>query len=111
MITRSASGFEIMKMCSPCTTGRFTSEQTVAHAHNDYLQMLIEAGWIGFAALSGFFIFIGKSARRIRQLDVQRIRCGFPGRGCLQRIDFNDVFTVFLILTCRSLPIASILLF
>jgi O-antigen ligase len=51
----------------------FTSEQTVAHAHNDYLQMLIETGWIGFAAIIGsFLIFIGKSARRIRQIDVRR---------------------------------------
>ncbi|MCB2148589.1 MAG: O-antigen ligase family protein [Deltaproteobacteria bacterium] len=46
------------------------SEKTVIHAHNDYLQLLIEAGWIGFMAImSGFWIFLGKRARRIRQLD------------------------------------------
>ena len=48
------------------------SEKTVIHAHNDYLQLLIEAGWIGFLALmGGFFIFLGKSARRIKQLDFK----------------------------------------
>jgi O-antigen ligase len=50
-----------------------TSDKTVMHAHNDHLQMLIEAGWIGFLALIGsFLIFIWKSARRIRQIDSRR---------------------------------------
>ena len=50
-----------------------TSDKTVIHAHNDYLQLLIETGWIGFfAIMSGFFIFLGKSARRIKQLDFRR---------------------------------------
>ena len=50
-----------------------TSEKTVIHAHNDYLQFLIETGWIGFSAIMiGFFIFLGKSARRIRHLDFKR---------------------------------------
>jgi len=48
----------------------FISGKTVTHAHNDYLQLLIETGWIGlFAAVGGFFIFLGKSAGRIRRLD------------------------------------------
>jgi hypothetical protein len=54
MITRSASGFEIMK-CVRRVQPVAHSEQTVAHAHNDYLQMLIETGWIGFAAIIGSF--------------------------------------------------------
>jgi O-antigen ligase len=50
-----------------------TSDKTVMHAHNDYLQLLIETGWIGFLAIiSGFFTFLGKSARRIKQIDVRR---------------------------------------
>ena len=50
-----------------------TSDRTVIHAHNDYLQLLIETGWIGFFAIMiGFFIFIVKSARRIKQLDFRR---------------------------------------
>jgi O-antigen ligase len=51
----------------------FTSDKTVMHAHNDYLQFLIETGWIGFLALmSSFFIFLGKSVRRINKLDFKR---------------------------------------
>ena len=51
----------------------FTSDKTVVHAHNDYLQLLVEAGWIGFSAIMiGFFIFLGKTARRIKQLDFNR---------------------------------------
>ena len=50
-----------------------TSDKTVIHAHNDYLQLLIETGWIGFFAIMiGFFIFLGKSARRIKQLDFRK---------------------------------------
>jgi O-antigen ligase len=49
------------------------SDKTVIHAHNDYLQLLIETGWIGFIAItSAFFIFLGKSARRIKRLDFIR---------------------------------------
>ena len=51
----------------------FASEKTVMHAHNDYLQLLIETGWIGFLAImSGFFIFLAKSARRIKRLDFRK---------------------------------------
>jgi O-antigen ligase len=50
-----------------------TSDKTVMHAHNDYLQLLVETGWIGFMALmSAFSIFLGKSARRIKKLDFKR---------------------------------------
>lgn len=54
----------------PVYNQSLTSEKTVIHAHNDYLQILIEAGWVGlFTITGGFFIFLGKCARRIRQLD------------------------------------------
>ena len=49
------------------------SGKTVTHAHNDYLQLLIETGWIGFlAAVGGFILFLGKSAGRIKRLDFRR---------------------------------------
>ena len=51
----------------------FTLDKTVMHAHNDYLQILIETGWVGFFALMGsFFIFLGKRARCIKQIDYRR---------------------------------------
>ncbi|MEA3359391.1 MAG: O-antigen ligase family protein [Thermodesulfobacteriota bacterium] len=41
-----------------------------SHAHNDYLQLLIEAGWPGFLALvSGFFIFLGTGVRKLIRLN------------------------------------------
>ena len=47
------------------------ADKRLEFAHNDYLQLLIEAGWIGFiAVLAGFFIFMWKHASRIRRLDL-----------------------------------------
>jgi O-antigen ligase len=49
------------------------SDKLVDHAHNDYLQLLIETGWIGFAAvLSGFLMFMGKSAYRITHMNPHK---------------------------------------
>ena len=48
-------------------------EKTVTYAHNDFLQLMIESGWIGSIALaSGFFVFLGSRARQIKRLDARR---------------------------------------
>jgi O-antigen ligase len=50
----------------------FVTEKTVMYAHNDYLQLLIETGWVGFFTLiGGFVFFIGRSFRLIRRLDFK----------------------------------------
>ncbi len=48
------------------------SETRFLYAHNDYLQLLVEAGIPGFLALvSGFLVFLGKSVQKIRKLEPQ----------------------------------------
>ena len=48
------------------------SESFFLYAHNDYLQLLIEAGWPAAVALvSGFFIFLGVGFRRIIKIRPQ----------------------------------------
>jgi O-antigen ligase len=48
----------------------FVSDKTVKYAHNDYLQLLIETGWVGFFTFfGGLIFFIGKNFRLIRRLD------------------------------------------
>lgn len=49
------------------------ANKRLEYAHNDYLQLLIEAGWIGFiAVLAGFSIFMWKSVCRIRHMNPQK---------------------------------------
>jgi O-antigen ligase len=49
----------------------FTDNRFI-YLHNDYLQLLVEAGWIGFFALvGGFYIFLIKSIFKIRYLRLQ----------------------------------------
>ena len=47
------------------------------HAHNDYLQLVAEAGWVGAITLvSGFFLFLGRGIWRVKRIgfDVGRFR-------------------------------------
>lgn len=48
----------------------FTSDKVIIHAHNDYLQLLIESGWIGFISIvGGLLVFLKKSLNRIKKID------------------------------------------
>ncbi|MBW2605455.1 MAG: O-antigen ligase family protein [Deltaproteobacteria bacterium] len=48
------------------------SDARFIYLHNDYLQLLVEAGWIGFTALvGGFYIFLVKSVFKIRRMRLQ----------------------------------------
>jgi len=48
------------------------TENRFIYLHNDYLQLLVEAGWIGFLALvGGFYIFLVKTFLKIRYMHLQ----------------------------------------
>ncbi|WP_419659018.1 putative O-antigen polymerase [Desulfosarcina variabilis str. Montpellier] len=47
--------------------------KTIGYAHNDYLQLLIETGWIGFLALAGAMLFfLANAVRRIRDINFRK---------------------------------------
>jgi O-antigen ligase len=65
-------GLATFKHVFPVYNVSTISEATLYYAHNDYLQLLVEAGWIGFAALvSGFYIFLVRSFRKVRRMSLQ----------------------------------------
>ena len=50
-----------------------TSEKRVVHAHNDFLQLIIETGWVGSTALIiAIVAFLWMSVGRIKKLNYQR---------------------------------------
>ena len=54
------------------------ADKRLEYAHNDYLQLLIETGWIGFTALlTGFLIFMWKSAYRIKHMNPHKVPMRF----------------------------------
>ncbi|MBW1775015.1 MAG: O-antigen ligase family protein, partial [Deltaproteobacteria bacterium] len=70
------------------------------HAHNDYLQLLAETGWVGAITLvSGFFLFLARGIRRVKRVgfDVGRFRlmvavgalAGLCSMGFHSFFDFN----------------------
>jgi len=48
------------------------SDSRFLYLHNDYIQLLAEAGWLGFGALvGGFYVFLAKSLLKIRKMLLQ----------------------------------------
>ena len=89
------------------------------HAHNDYLQLLAEAGWLGAVPLvAGFFLFIARGIWRVRRIgfDVGRFRlmvavgalaglCSMAFHGFFDfnlQIPANQVFFVLLMALVES---------
>lgn len=73
------------------------SETTPYYAHNDYLQLLVEAGWIGFLALiGGFYIFLVRSFQRVKHMSLQadplRFFLGIGAMSGLVSIAFHSCF-------------------
>jgi O-antigen ligase len=66
------TGLATFKQVFPVFNVSTVAETTPYYAHNDYLQLLVEAGWIGFLALvSGFYIFLIRSFRKVKQMSLQ----------------------------------------
>jgi O-antigen ligase len=71
-------GLATFKQVFPVYNVSTISETTPYYAHNDYLQLLVETGCIGFAALvGGFYIFLVRSFRKVRQMRLQADPLGF----------------------------------
>ena len=65
-------GLATFKQVFPVYNVSTISDATPYYAHNDYLQLLVETGWIGFATLvGGFYIFLVRSFRKVRQMRLQ----------------------------------------
>ena len=73
------------------------SDLTVDHAHNDYLQLLVEAGIPGFLAIfTGFILFMGRSFSKVKRLsyrlDPLRFFLGIGALSGLVSIAFHSFF-------------------
>lgn len=65
------TGLGTFKQIFPVYNESSISEKQVVYAHNDYIQLLVEAGWIGFLALvGGFTFFMVRSIRKVKSLDI-----------------------------------------
>ncbi len=72
------TGLDTYRILSPVYLESIFGNRHYFYAHNDYLELLIEAGWLGAVSLvAGFFYFLVKSFRRVRQVGLARGRLRF----------------------------------
>lgn len=72
------TGLATFRQVFPVYNVSTISETTPYYAHNDYLQLLVETGWIGFAALvGGFYVFLVRSIYKVMQMRLQEDPFGF----------------------------------
>jgi len=65
-------GLAAFKQVFPIYNASNFQDARYLYLHNDYLQLLAEAGWIGFVALvGGFYLFLVKSFSKIRNMHLQ----------------------------------------
>lgn len=65
------TGLDTFKQVFPVYNVSSISDKQVIYAHNDYLQLLVETGWIGFLAMvGGFVIFMVKSIRKVKKMHI-----------------------------------------
>lgn len=66
------TGLATFKQVFPVYNVSTVAETTPHYAHNDYLQLLVETGWIGFLALvTAFFLFLMRSFQKVKQMRLR----------------------------------------
>jgi O-antigen ligase len=90
-------GLGNFKKIYPVYNVSMISDKRFFYAHNDYLHLLVEAGIPGFLALvSGFFIFLGKSFYKVKQMkprhDPLRFFLAVGALSSLVSIAFHSFF-------------------